>query len=179
MMQLLEHTQKIRAYCDYLDTHVRNVRRAWDGLQGPCKGLRFIYDDWVHACIESMVEDHDLSKVSAAEFIAYQRRFFPVGDADKEGFADAWEHHKMNNPHHWEHWTQETYSNPYAAEMHCVCMVVDWTAMAYEFGGSAEAYYLDNAEKIKLPAWAVTFIGEIFDATRRADVPCGSAEAAQ
>lgn len=174
-MRVLEHLEKIRDYCDYLEAHIRNVRRAWDGLQEPCKHMRFIYDDYVQGSIELLIQEHDLSKVSAEEFIPYQRRFFPVCEPEEEAFAIAWENHKDCNPHHWEHWTSKDYFNPYEAEVHCVCMVVDWTAMAYEIGDTAEAYYRRNAERIPLPEWAVKFVGNIFEATREADVPCGEA----
>lgn len=174
-MKVLEHTKAIRAYCDYLDRHIKNVRRAWDEIAQACASMRFVYDDYVFWSIESMVVDHDLSKVSAAEFIPYQRRFFPLEgeEPDRDGFAPAWENHKASNPHHWEHWSVRDYSNPYEAECHCVCMVIDWTAMAYEFGDTAESYYRKNADKIPIPDWSVRFIEEIFELTRDLDVPCG------
>ena len=62
--------------------------------------------------------------------------------------------------------TAKVYANPYAAEVHCVCMVIDWMAMGLEFGDTAEAYYEREKEKIRLPDWAVTFIGEIFERLR-------------
>ncbi|MBL4772031.1 MAG: hypothetical protein JKY61_13040 [Planctomycetes bacterium] len=167
-MQLLEHTAKIREYCDYLDEHVANVERAWKALQKPCRNMPFIYDDYRWFSIDAMVRAHDLSKVSPEEFIQYQRNFCPVGEKDKSGFAAAWQHHQDENPHHWQHWAPKEYHNPYEAECHCVCMVIDWMAMGYKFGDTAEAYYTANADKIELPDWAVKFIKAIFAATKEA-----------
>lgn len=169
MMELLKHTAKIREYCDYLDEHVGNVEKAWKVLQEKCKDMRFIYDDYVWASIDSETEWHDISKVSPEEFIQYQRRFFPVDEPYKEGFKSAWKHHQENNPHHWENWAFKDYYNPYEAEVHCVGMVIDWMAMGYKFGDTAESYYLKNADTIKIPEWAVTFIKQIFDRIREED----------
>ena len=166
MMQILQHTAKIREYCDYLDEHVRNVEKAWCVLKACCKDMRFVYDDYVFGSIDLMVDEHDLSKVSPEEFIQYQRRFCPVGEPDKEGFLPAWEHHKANNQHHWEHWTNRDYCNPYEDECHCVCMVIDWMAMGYKFGDTAESYYENNKDQIHLPPWAVELIGQIFSRVR-------------
>lgn len=169
-------TQKIREYTHYIDRHLDNIATSWQVLQKKCKDMRFIYDDFVFGMIHAHVEAHDLSKLSPEEFIAYQRNFFPV--KAKEGsssmtpeFRAAWEHHKENNPHHWQHWTalpsaERGVGSPYACEAHCVCMVIDWMAMGLEFGDTAEDYYKNNADKIELPDWAVTLIEQIFDRTR-------------
>jgi len=42
-------------------------------------------------------------------------------------------------------------------------MVLDWMAMGYKFGDTAQEYYEKNKEKIKIPSWAVDFIYQIFD----------------
>ena len=41
-------------------------------------------------------------------------------------------------------------------------MVLDWMAMGYKFGDTAQEYYEKNKEKIELPDWAIEFIYEIF-----------------
>lgn len=161
-MDLFKHTAKIREYCDYVDEHVRNVQRAWDELKVACAGMPFICDDHLYWSIDALVLEHDMSKVSPEEFIQYQRRFYPVGDADKEGFEGAWQHHKDHNPHHWENWAAREFYNPYEARVHCVCMVIDWMAMGYKFGDTAESYYRANADKIEIPEWAVEFVDAIF-----------------
>jgi hypothetical protein len=42
-------------------------------------------------------------------------------------------------------------------------MVIDWMAMGYKFGDTAQQYYEKNKEKIKLPGYAVKFMYEIFN----------------
>jgi Family of unknown function (DUF5662) len=166
-MNGLKHIQQIREYCDYLEEHLLNVGIAWKILQHKCRDMDFIIDDWKFVTIDQWIHEHDVSKMSAEEFIPYQQQFFPVGDTparDNPVFAAAWEHHKQCNPHHWETWTQET---GLAQELHCVCMVVDWMAMGMKFGDTAEEYYRNNAEKIPLPDWAVRFCEEIFAHLRK------------
>ena len=163
-MEGIRYIEKIREYCCYIERHLRNVEASWVTLQRKCKDMRFIYDDYVFVSIDEEVKAHDLSKFSVEEFIPYQRKFYPVGEPEELGLA--WVHHQECNPHHWQHWTAKEYGNPYAAEVHCVCMVIDWMAMGLEFGDTAEEYYEREKEKIDLPDWAVTFIGEIFERLR-------------
>jgi hypothetical protein len=166
-MEGLEHVAKIREYCDYLEEHIKNVQQAWLELQDKCKHMRFIYDDYVFWNINGMIDSHDLSKFSTEEFIQYQQNFFSVGgevtDRDRGLFDSAWEHHKANNPHHWENWTSKKYGIGFEDEMNCVCMVADWMAMGKKFGDTARDYYEKNKGKIKLPEWADKFVNEIFD----------------
>jgi len=165
-MQGLKRLAAIRRYCDYIERHLGNVDAAWKLLQEPCRDMRFIYDDYVHGSIEACVAAHDLSKFSPEEFIQYQRAFFPAEGEEKQELGDAWEHHQKENPHHWQNWTVQDFYNPYEAEVHCVCMVIDWMAMAIGLGGSAEQYYEDNKGTIDLPEWAVSLIRDIFDRIR-------------
>ena len=162
-MEGRKHLAAIRTYCDYIDRHLSNVEKSWSTLQEACKGMRFIYDDYVWGSIDEEVKRHDLSKFSAQEFIQYQQCFVPVEGAEKRKLGDAWEHHKSENDHHWQTWASREYGNPYAKEVHCVHMVIDWMAMGLEFGNTAESYYRDNESSIEIPDWAREFLGEIFD----------------
>lgn len=181
-MKGLQDIGKIREYCDYVEEHLLNIEAAWMTLREACQHMRFVYDDYVYHSIDHMVRMHDLSKMSAEEFIPYQRKFFPAEEykggvwvrkpehiaeekaADKIAFDAAWQHHQDENPHHWQNWARAEYSNPYEAECHCVCMVIDWMAMGLKFGDTAQQYYEANKSKIEMPEWAVTFIGEMFAA---------------
>lgn len=170
-MKGLEHIEKIREYCDYLERHLNNVQTSWKTLQEKCDDMQFIYDDYVYWSIDELVKNHDLSKFTAAEFTQYQGNFYPTKKQEgslvaKEAFAQAWANHLRHNPHHHENWVRKPYYNPYEAEMHCVCMVIDWMAMGLEFGDTAESYYKRNKDTIDLPLWAVKLIREIFDRTR-------------
>ena len=171
-MNGLCNIKKIREYCDYLEQHLMNVKGSWHRLQEPCSHMRFVYDDYVFWSIDRMIKEHDLSKFSSEEFIRYCEEFYPIDGSsggDHAAFKKAWEHHKENNQHHWENWTAKEFYDPYEAEMHCVCMVVDWMAMGLTFGDTAKEYYEKNEMRIGLPGWAAMLVGEIFKALAKAE----------
>ncbi len=165
-MEGLKHVEKIREYCDYIEKHLLNVGKAWGMVQEACKDMNVISDDWLWGIIDTMIKQHDVSKMSPEEFIQYQQNFFPVGEKDSSRFADAWKHHLEHNPHHWENWTNRKETFPNEMACHCVCMVCDWIAMGIQFGDTAEEYYQNNMDDIVLPQWAVEFVREIFDRLR-------------
>lgn len=168
-MEGIDHINKIRAYCDYVEDHLLNVEKSWQTMQAACKDMNFIYDDFLFWTIDAMVQSHDISKMSAEEFIPYQRNFYPVGEKDPSAFGLAWQHHLEFNPHHWENWTNIKEKHPNEQACHCVCMVIDWMAMGLKFGDTAEKYYEANRHKIELPEWAEKFIREIFEHLRVSD----------
>ncbi len=170
--KILSQINKTRDYLNYIENHIWNVQKAWNLLKQKCKDMRFIHDDWYFNSINNLIENHDLSKLSEFEFIQYRKRFFPTEKEKEIGidvkiFEKAWEHHKENNPHHWENWTKQKFKNPYEWEIHCVCMVCDWIGMSFEFGDSAQEYYEKNKNKIELPDYAIDFIYEIFKRIKR------------
>lgn len=165
-MNTLDVIKKTREYLDYIEDHVLNVQKAWSELQDKCKDMRFISDDYVWALIDDYVKQHDLSKLSEHEFIQYRKSFYPLEHESKFDMSEAWEHHKENNPHHWENWTKKSGWIPFEWEVHCVHMVIDWMAMGYKFGDTAQSYYESNKDKIELPDYAVKFIYEIFERIR-------------
>ena len=169
-MKTLVVIRKTREYLDYLEEHVTNVARAWEAITAACKDIRFVSDDYVWNSICDAVQHHDMSKMSAEEFTEYRQAFYPTDVEDKIALDESWAHHKDHNPHHWENWTAKEYYNPFEAEMHCVHMVVDWTAMGYKFGDTAQQYYESHPE-INLPEWAVTFIYEIFERLAKTEEP--------
>ena len=133
-----DYIDATRKYLNYVEEHLENVRLAFDELSRACDGMWWVGDDmsWHH--MRHDVEHHDLSKFSRHEFTQYRAFFYPVDDKDKaeSGFEAAWEHHKRCNHHH-----HETVSN-YADMVH---MIIDWTAMSYKFGGTAQEYYEKKA----------------------------------
>lgn len=157
---------KTREYLDYFERHYDNVQKAWALINEKCKdkGFRFIYDDFVWWSIDSEVKMHDESKLSSFEFTQYRNYFFPAQneEKDKASFLAAWEHHKNNNEHHWQNWTERKASNPYA-DAFLVMNVVDWVAMGFEFGDTAKDYYEKNKDEITMPEWAVELMYKIFD----------------
>jgi hypothetical protein len=155
--------QKTRGYLNYVEEHYDNVQKAWKVVQEKCTDMAFISDDFIWYHIDQEVKNHDKSKLSHEEFIPYRQRFFAdKGEQIRNGaFDKAWTHHKKHNLHHWESWTGQN-PNDHGQAIHCVHMVVDWMAMGYKFGDTAQAYYEKNKDKIHLPDWAEKFIYEIF-----------------
>ena len=158
-MEIIEKTQE---YLSYIKEHVLNVRKAWGELQEKCKDMRFMWDDYYFFSISDEVDFHDISKLSEQEFVQYRKSFYPTDTEPKYDISEAWEHHKNKNPHHWENWTSIKWVDNPTVEVHMVHMVLDWMAMGYKFGDTAQEYYESNKDKIKLPDYAVKFIYEIF-----------------
>ena len=159
-MKAILEIERTREYLDYLEEHIKNVQKAWGILQEKCKDMRFIWDDSYFHEIDKEIKYHDLSKLSECEFIQYRKAFFPADGEieDKESMASAWEHHKQNNPHHWETWT----NGGGDWEKNCVHMICDWMAMGFKFGDTAQEYYEKNKDDIIIPGYAVDFMYEIF-----------------
>lgn len=161
-----EKIAKFREYLDYIEEHFDNVQKAWALINEKCqnKGFRFISDDFVWNQIYSEVKTHDLSKLSEEEFTQYRQFFFPCDgeEKNKELFKRAWEHHKKENDHHWQTWTEKHKENPYA-DAYLVMNIVDWVAMGMKFQSTAREYYEKNENDIAIPDWAVKLMYEIFD----------------
>lgn len=159
----LEIIEKTQEYLDYVKEHVLNVRKAWEDVKVKCKDMRFMLDDFYYFSIEDSVVYHDISKLSECEFVQYRKAFYPAKNEPNFDMSEAWEHHKKENPHHWENWTAIKPRIDADWEVHCVHMVVDWIAMGYKFGDTARDYYEKNKEKIDIPDYAVDFINQVFD----------------
>ena len=156
-MKGLDYIAATREYLDYLESHLQNVALAFENISNACDGMAWVGDDETWHNIKFEISRHDLSKFSKDEFTQYRAKFFgvpeeTVGEAD---FLAAWEHHKENNHHHWD-----------TAESECdiVHMIVDWTAMSYEFEGTAQSYYEEHKNEIDVsPEW-IPFMYEVFEA---------------
>lgn len=151
-----DYIEATRKYLNYIEEHLENVRLAFDELSRACDGMWWVGDDCCWHGMRQDVIDHDLSKFTVQEFVQYRDFFYPVCEKDKEscGMDAAWEHHKRMNHHH--HETVTTYED-------MVHMVIDWTAMGYKFGDTAQSFYEKNAEKIKLPENLKRDMFEIFE----------------
>ena len=103
---------------------------------------------------------HDLSKFSHTEFASSARYFqgtrSPI-DAEKEeiGYSSAWLHHKGQNKHHWEYWTDFgkkgeviAYKIPYKYVVEMIC---DWVGagMVYSKGKWTQSEPLDYYNKVR------------------------------
>lgn len=154
-MKAKEYIDKTRAYLEYLEEHIENVRLAFDNLSRDCDGMQWVGDDMTWHFVRQEVYLHDVSKFSKEEFTQYRKSFHPIAGEkqDEWAFVRAWEHHKDNNKHH--HQVVDNFNE-------IVLMVIDWTAMGYKFGDTAQEYYEANKEKIKLTDEQVEFMYEIF-----------------
>ena len=81
----------------------------------------------------------------------------------KEAFEKAWQHHYRENWHHWNHfcygWAEYPFNKNDSRKLQTpvpmpsrriIEMVIDWTAMGYKFGNTAEEYYEKNKKNIEL-----------------------------
>lgn len=161
-----EKIVKFREYLDYVERHYDNVQKAWIVIQDKCKNMQFIYDDSIFWCFDSAIKKHDESKLSEEEFFAYRNYFYPVSGEvkNKKAFNESWEHHWKNNDHHWQNWTAQ-YGDTHnlSSELCLVHNIIDWMAMGYEFGDTAQEYYESNKDKIHLPEWAIKTMYDIFE----------------
>lgn len=155
-----DYIDKTREYLDYLEDHLNNVKRAFNEVSKACEGMAWVVDDYTWNTLRGEIINHDLSKFSNAEFNQYRKSFYPADPNEKEssGMDAAWENHKKNNHHH--HETAKNYHD-------IVHMVIDWTAMGYKFGDTAQEYYESNKNQIKLSDEHISFMYEIFNHINR------------
>lgn len=169
LMEAYETINKSREYLDYIEEHIKNVQKAFIQILAACRDMEFMKEDALVNEIIAEVYAHDVSKLSEHEFAQYRKVFYPTAKEKTEGWklGVAWDHHKDNNPHHWETWTARYARTEMEWVIHCVHMVVDWTAMGYKFGDTAQEYYEKNKDKIDIPDFAVKFLHKIFDALKK------------
>jgi|LGOV01.1.fsa_nt_gb coenzyme F420-reducing hydrogenase alpha subunit len=152
-MKAQELVDSSRDYLNYVEEHLEFIRKAFDEVTDACDGMAWVGDDFTWHTIRDAVESHDLSKLSKEEFTQYRDKFYPIGDNTDSSFSVAWENHKNLNSHH-----HETATN-------CndiVHMVIDWVAMGYKFGDTAQSYYEANIDTIELSSDHKELLYEIF-----------------
>lgn len=162
---MIEKIRKFREYLDYIEEHYNNVQKAWKLIQKKCKNMHFIYDDRLFFELDFAIKNHDISKLSEHEFTQYRQFFFPCENEkkDKELMDTAWEHHKINNDHHWQTWTLHGYGSDAKRELALIHNICDWVAMGFKFGDTAKDYYEKNKHEINLPDWAIELMYDIFE----------------
>lgn len=162
-----EKIQKFREYLDYIERHYDNVQKAWNLIYNKCYdgGFKFMSDPVMLEIINKDVINHDLSKLSEEEFTQYRQNFFPIDGElkDKSKFNSAWDHHRENNLHHWQNWTEKCDGHNWYWETILITNIIDWVAMGFEFNNTAKEYYEKNKDIITLPKWAIKIMYKIFD----------------
>ncbi len=160
-----EYIEKTREYLNYLEEHFKNIERAFEEVVKALDGTAIIGDDFAYwTMLHADVQNHDLSKFSIEEFVAYRSKFYPVDNENIDSllFDGAWENHKKMNNHHWESILNEEEGKDGLIERNIVHMVIDWTAMGYKFGDTAHEYYMANHEKINIPDKFIPFLEDTF-----------------
>lgn len=155
-MLAIKYIENTKLYLDYLEEHLFNVYRAFYDVSVACDDMAWVVDDYTWFKIRQDVFNHDVSKFSKEEFVAYRQNFYPVDneEIDKEDFKYAWKHHLLRNNHHWE---------SLESDDDVVHMIIDWTAMGYKFGNTAQEYYETNKDKINIDEKYENFMYEIFN----------------
>jgi len=150
-----QYIDNTRAYLDYIENHLENVCRAFHEITDACKHMAWVSDDYTWHTVRIDVERHDISKFCRQEFTQYRDYFYPTLPHDKENsaFQEACAHHIASNRHH--HESATTFID-------IIHMVIDWTAMGYVHGDTAQEYYEKNQEKINLTKSHKDFMLEIF-----------------
>lgn len=144
----------------YIHKHISNVKLAWDNMKKNKKcmdiiksNMKYESETYILSIVEYMLSVHDQSKFSPEEFYAYRKMFYPIDDKEKEEVQKSGEwdkavqHHYDENIHHWNHWVNNKDDMPFLAVLE---MVLDWTAMGYQFGDTALDYYNKNKDKMEL-----------------------------
>ena len=157
--------QKTGEYMGYIDTHKKNVILAWGELKQALKGVSFLTRDSILDEMGYRARNHDHSKYSVGEFLAYRQRFYPVPgeDVSEADFQKAWEMHYRTNDHHWQNWDvhNDTYYGMVDFTCQCLEMICDWQAMGYVFGDNAIAYYEKNKGEMEMSDARRNFVEEV------------------
>jgi adenosyl cobinamide kinase/adenosyl cobinamide phosphate guanylyltransferase len=152
--------EKEKEYKDYIDEHRNNVQKAWNKVKK-------IDNKWIKNNIDKLdenIKNHDLSKYEPEEFNAYRKKYYPINEDEKANsdaeFEAAWNHHYINNPHHWQYWTcsdgdldadkmsgERIDNNVMMAYIEMLC---DWIAMSMKFGDKPDEWYKSNKENMNL-----------------------------
>ena len=115
------------------------------------------YAEWFYGDYgKDWKEDNNLSKEE-------NNKAKQIHEEKEKAFNEAWKHHYRDNLHHWNHycyaWADYPYDKNNSKKLHTpvpmppyriIEMVIDWSAMGYKFGNSAEQYYEKNKKNIEL-----------------------------
>lgn len=177
-----EQKQKELEQLEYVQTHIENVRSAWNTMKQTeaCMDIIKYYGtmDIAAFCdyMDKKIYIHDQSKFSKEEWEPYRKNFYSINDKEKEDnkadFEAAWTHHYTVNHHHWDYWykvKKDVDAMPLEDIIEECC---DWIAMSMVFPGTAYEFFkkrvLDKNckedEKIHLSEYATEVTGKILKA---------------
>lgn len=173
---------KEKEYREYIDTHIANVRKAYDKIVKQFAEKELTVEQIGQ--LEANIDRHDNDKNIPSIFDAYRRNHYPINDEEKEAASDdydiAWSYHKTHNTHHWEYWlnSAEEFAqdiNDREMKLAYLEMLCDWLSFGFReeetsaTGESTEfkVWYDDNKDNIKihpqLEQWLNGLINQIID----------------
>lgn len=136
-------------YIDYIDTHVANVRAAYDWMLAHNLDSKVDFGDF--SKLENNIRNHDKSKWDDEEFEPYAKYFYQ-GKRNKDEFDKAWNRHQKINPHHWQYWVliKDNPDRPYVEipmeQEYIIEMICDWWSFSFKTGNLYELFdwYKEN-----------------------------------
>ena len=162
--------EKEQEYLDYINNHIENVNKAFKMYMLPILNMNnistLISDEELKDSIrrlEPLIDTHDASKFSDAEFDGYRMRWHPTATEEakqkedpelamtiRERYEKCWEHHYTTNAHHPKHWLNlETGISEDMSLDAIVEMLCDWEGMSLKFGTSTLKWYEEKAKDEK------------------------------
>ena len=118
----------------------------WKHFKTVCKHKAIVYRECKACGITWQGVVHDLSKFSHVEFAPSAKYFQGTGSPierqkAKEGYSEAWLHHKGHNKHHWEWWTDFANDGTIIAnripKKYVVEMLCDWIGAGITYSKEA------------------------------------------
>lgn len=138
--------EKVRPYVKKREIHMPKMMENMIGhFKTVCTHKRYVFKNCLVAGMPIRGILHDLSKFSPTEFIEsvkyFQGTSSPIDACKKKnGYSEAWMHHKGRNRHHYEFW-QDNFDNgghpvqmPYKDALELVC----------DYLGAGQAYGKDS-----------------------------------
>lgn len=180
--EVLAQLAKEEEYKRYIDTHIKNVIRAYDELK---------HNDWINTIYNSDIYEafdlldrsekilnHDASKYSDIEFYPYRVRWHPATEEEKtnaaldedwEPYKEAWVHHYKNNDHHPEFWIADDGTINDMPLQAIIEMICDWQSFAFIGRGGAVSYWDANKNRKieKMSPNTVKQVDRIIDILRK------------
>lgn len=155
---LIHHHETL--YREYINNHRTNVQRAWNLMKNNPECLEYIEKTIINSnidaiidCVDTLINNHDLSKFGPEEFDAGRKNFYPVSPEEREenlvNYDKAWVHHYTNNMHHWN-WWDESNNEDKMPFIYVIEMICDWEAMGYHFGNNSKKWYEKEKGNIHL-----------------------------
>lgn len=173
---MLNRVEMSAEYDEYLDTHIYNVRRAFDWIKKNIPEAlseeNYFEETAYYGELEDIIDKHDFSKLKKVpdaenyydlkcEYDAYTDYFYGTKTLEvKEAFDRAWLSHIHENPHHWQHWLLQNddpeiglrvLDMPYVFIIEMIC---DHWSFSWKSGNLYEIFkwYDDNKSGIILSA---------------------------